>query len=126
MLKTVNSDEGPVRIWDHSPRFDSVSRALAAFANDPDAYESEYGLTMDPAVRDRPTESIYWYESGAFFIVSSDYTYFNDDEYDEGNTVMFKSGVTFLAKDGKALEPISPKRPESYFVSDLTFMGYTL
>ena len=127
LVSQQDSDEGPVRVWDHSPRFDTVTRAVEEYRDNRDNYPSEYGVSFDSRVKHLKAESVFWYDQGeqglygpnGYFIVSGD---FSTEEGSETHT--FYSGVT-INRDGKELPPIQSDYPESYFSSDLTFICHT-
>lgn len=125
LVSQQDSDEGPVRVWDHSPRFDSVTRALEEYVNNGDNYPSEYGLSLDPRVKRTKGDWVFWYDQkeqglygpSGYFIVSGDFTR-------ENGMTTFRSGVTFN-REGKELPPIQSDYSESYFSDDLMFVCYT-
>lgn len=128
LVSQQDSDEGPVRVWDHSPRFDTFNRAVAAYAANNgygQEFWSEYGLSVSHEAANARPEVVFWYDPylaegfdpSGFFIVSNDYSI-----EQIGLTLefvyTFKSGVTFN-RDGVMLPPVDPNYPESHYSSHL-------
>ena len=134
LVSQQDSDEGPCRVWDHSPRYDTFNRAMEAYAANNgygQEFWSEYGLSVSYEAANAKPEVIFWYDPyqsqgfdpSGFFIVSNDYSVERID-----NTLnfiyTFRSGTTFN-RGGGALPPISSNYPEAYFSVYLTQVATT-